>query len=94
MQREGESRCKRIYLCTTVSPPGNREPEPDLSYQLIAQFVTWRAFELSIDRTKIPLGDGRELGESKEFWSEFQQICCKKEGSIEAALAENIFRMR
>ena len=50
-----------------VSPPGNREPEPDLSYQLIAQFVTWRAFELSIDRRKIPLGDGRELGESKEL---------------------------
>ena len=61
---------------------------------MIAQFVTWRAFELSIDRRKIPLGDGRELGELKEFWSEFQQICCKKEGSIEAALAENIFRMR
>jgi len=34
---------------------------------LIAQFVTWRAFELSIHRTKISLGDGRELGESKEF---------------------------
>ena len=76
------------------SRPYLREPEPDLSYQLIAQFVTWRAFELSIDRTKNPLGDGRELGESKEFWSEFQQICCKTEGSIEAALAENIFRMR
>ena len=79
---------------TTVSPPGNREPEPDLSYQLIAQFVTQRAFELSIDRTKIPLGDGRELGKSKEFQSEFQQNCREKEGSIEAALAENIFRMR
>jgi len=77
-----------------TSPPGNREPESDLSYQLIAQFVTWWAFELSIDRTKIPLGDGRELGESKEFWSEFQQNYRKKAGSIEAALAENIFRMR
>ena len=59
--------CFSRLASTTVSPPGNREPEPDLSYQLIAQFVTWRPFELSIDRTKIPLGGGRELGESKEF---------------------------
>ena len=32
-----------------------------------------------------------QIGESKEFWSEFQQICRRKEALIEAALAENIF---
>ena len=52
---------------------------------------SWEDAQLTMNPLPIQL-PWREANnwESNEFWSKFKQICWKNEGSIEAALAENI----